>query len=280
MRRTHHRCLVPARAVLATAVMVIAASACGGSAGDRGSARPTAPASARVDHRTLIRALEATRSVESGRVVVTTTLTDVGAEPDRPPGGRLAVAKYRVAFDRRVARVEVEFELSGAAGAPGARDDAVGGDVSLVARMIAAGDAVYAQGGLLAAATGRAPGEWVEIDRGAFVARRPSSDAAILLLDPLGPFEVVGDTTGDARVVGRAVLRGSPVTQLATSAGSADSAVDAAPVDVWIDADGVIRRMEIRLAGGVEAGASRVVTTVELFDIGRAMAITSPGGER
>jgi hypothetical protein len=49
------------------------------------------------------------------------------------------------------------------------------------------------------------------------------------------------------------------------------------PVDAWVDADEVIRRMEIGLAG---AGAGRVVTTVELFDIGQRVAITPPGEER
>ena len=282
MRCPHHRRPVPARAVLATAVlataMVIAASACGGgSPGDRRSAGPTAPAAARVDHRTLIRALDATRAVESGRVEVATAVTDLGDEPDPPLGGRLTVARYRVAFDRRVARVEVEADMSGAAaGTRRARDVAVGGDAWVAARMIAAGDAVYAHVGPMGAAVGRAPGDWVKIDRAAFVDRRPSSDAAVLLLDPLRPFEVVGDTTGDARVVGHDVIRGSPVTHLATRA---DSGGGAAPVDVWIADDGVIRRMEIWFVGG-GAGAGRVVTTVELFDVGRAVAITPPGGER
>jgi len=47
----------------------------------------------------------------------------------------------------------------------------------------------------------------------------------------------------------------------------------------WIDADGVVRRMEIRLTD-VGAGAGGLVTTVELFDIGRPVEITSPGDER
>ena len=34
MRRTHHRCLVPYMAALATVVMVIAASACAGGSAD------------------------------------------------------------------------------------------------------------------------------------------------------------------------------------------------------------------------------------------------------
>jgi hypothetical protein len=86
---------------------------------------------------------------------------------------------------------------------------------------------------------------------------------------------VLADATGDARVVGHDVIRGSPVTHVATSA---DAGGSAAQVDVWVDADGVIRRMEIRLSGADRAGVGGVVTTVELFDIGRAVAITPPRG--
>jgi hypothetical protein len=281
MRRPHHRCLVPSVAALAPVAMVIAASACaGGSADDRGSGGSTAPASTRVDHPALIRALEATRAVQSGRVEVTTAVTDLDDEPDAPPGGRLIVAEYRVAFDRRVARVEVEAHLSAAeraaGGDPRAGEVAARGGARAAARMIAAGDMVYAQGGPLAA-VGRAPGDWLEVERGAFEDARPSGDAATLLLDPLGPFGVLADTTGELRVIGHDVMRGSPVTHVATSAYSGGSA---AQVDAWIDAGGVIRRMEIRLTGAAGAGAGRVVTMVELFDIGRAKAITPPRRER
>jgi hypothetical protein len=259
-------------AALATVVMVIAASACAGGSADGGrSGGSAAPASLRVDHPALIQALEATRAVESGRVEVTTAITGLDDEKrDPPPGGRLTVAEYRVAFDRRVARVEVEADLSAAELA------ASGGDRRAV-RMIATGGMVYAQGGPMAAVVGRTPGDWVGIERRAFEDRRPSGDASALLLDPLGPFGVLADTTGEARMVGHDVIRGSPVTHVATSV---DAAGSAAQVDAWIDADGVIRRVEIRLSGATRAGLGRVVTTVELFDIGRAVAITPPRRER
>jgi hypothetical protein len=282
MRRLHRLCLVPTLAALATVLIVVTANACaGGSTDGGGSGGSTAPASTRVDHPALIRALEATRAVQSGRVEVTIAVTGLDDEPDAPPGGRLPVAEYRVAFDRRVARVEVEAHLSAAeraaGGDPRAGELAARGGARLAARMIAAGDMVYAQGGPLAAAVGRAPGDWVEVERGAFEDHRPSGDAAALLLDPLGPFGVLADTTGELRVIGHDVIRGSPVTHVATSAYSGGSA---AHVDAWIDAGGVLRRMEIRLTGAAGAGAGRVVTMVELFDIGRAMAITPPRRER
>lgn len=286
MRRRPRTCLVPTLAAFATVAMVIAASACAPGSSDVGrSAGSTVPASMPDGQSALMRAVEATRAVQSGRVEVTTAITDLDDEPDPPPGGRVTVARYRVAFDRRAAQVEVEADLSAADGA--ARGDPWAGDAAgsgarRAVRMIAAGDMVYAQGGQMAAVAGRAPGGWVATERGAFEVLRPSGDAAALLLDPLGPFGVLSDTTGDARVVGHDLIRGSPVTHTATHAELGGST---ARVDAWVDADGVIRRMEIGLgpadaAGTARANSGRVVTTVELFDIGRAVAITPPGGER
>ncbi|HET6834859.1 MAG TPA: hypothetical protein VFH30_13370 [Acidimicrobiales bacterium] len=281
-RRAHHRSFVLATAVLAAVVTVIVPAGCsGGATGDPRSAEPTTPLSGRVDHPALTRALEVTQAVRRGRMEVAIVLTLPGDDPDPPPDGRLTVARYRVAFDRRARRVLVETDMSGAggalAGALGGRDAAAGADLSTAARMVAVGDVVYAQGGPMAAVVGRAPTEWVEIDRAALVDRGPSSDATALVLDPLGPFEVLGDSAVDARVVSHDVIRGSPVTHVATSAESGGAA---APVDVWIDSGGVIRRMEIRLTGGVGDGAGGVVTMVELFDVGRAVDITPPRGER
>jgi hypothetical protein len=278
MRRPHLRPFVLTLAVLATVVMFTAPAGC--SRGPTGTPRPagrTAPASGRVTHSTLARALDVTRGVESGRLHVATVLTHVDGGPDPPPGGRLTVARYRVAFDLRARVVEVQTDLSGVAAAVVGADAAAGdGRFAVAARMVASDDAVYAQGGPMAAALGRGPSDWVTIERAAFVDREPSSDAAALLRDPLGPFDVLGDAAVDARVVGHDVIRGSPATHLATTAGSAGAA---APVDVWIDADGVIRRMEVRLGGGVRS-AGQVVVTVELFDVGAPVDITPPGGER
>jgi hypothetical protein len=279
MRRRSRMCLVPTLAFAAVA-MVIGASACaGGSSDGERPAGSTAPAPTPVADSALIRALEATRAVQSGRVEVTTAITDLDDEPDPPPGGRLTVARYRVAFDRRVARVAVEADLSAAEGAASGDPRVAGaeGGPLPAARMIAAGGMVYAQGGPMAAAVGRSPGDWVGIERRAFEDHRPSGDAAALLLDPLAPFGVLADKTGHARMVGHDVIRGSRVTHVATSA---DAGGSAAQIDAWIDADGVIRRVEIRLSSAARAGLGRVVTTVELFDIGRAMTITPPRRER
>jgi hypothetical protein len=261
MRRPHHRSFLPAATLLViagTAVVAIVAAIVvavdarqGGSGGGRHAAgAPTRPTAGAVEPRILMRALEATRAVESGRVAVTTALTGFDV-PDPPPGGRLTVARYRVAFDQRAGRAAVEVDMSDAAGPPGA---AVSNGAGLVA-----------------------PGDWVRADRAAFAARAASSDAARLLLDPFGPFAVVGDAIGGARVVGHDVIRGSPATHLATSA---ELGAGATPIEAWIDADGVIRRLEVRLATPATDGPGAVVTTIELYDIGAAVDIAVPAVAR
>jgi hypothetical protein len=281
MRPVHHRSFIlavrlfiPALAVTVIAVTVLSLGRCGErSTADRRLVGSTVPTSLTVDHRTLVRALETTRAIESGRVEVAFVLTRLGHAPDLAPGGRLPVATYRVAFDRRAGRVDVEADMSGAAGVVGMRAADGGADFTVPARLVAVDDVVYARGGPMAATIGRAPTDWVRLDRASLVDRGPQGDAVSLLFDPFGPLQVLGEATAGARVVGHDEIRGSPATHLATHAGRRGRA---APVDVWVDADGVIRRLEIRLSGGVGADDGALVTTVDLFDVGHPVDVTAP----
>ena len=276
MRRVRHVFLLTIGVALAVA-MAVMLGGCSGPSAERSSVdRP-------VGDDTLPRALRATRAVESGRMEVTTTVTGLAEVPDPPSGGRVTVAVHRVAFNRQARRVAVETDMSGVARALGAGEAGGGGgaapgvDLSVPARMVAVDDSVYAQGGPMAGAVGRTPGDWVEIDRSRLVGQGPGSDTAALVLDPFGPFDVVGDAGADVRRVGDAELRGTPVTHLVARVGS-DRGGGAAPLDVWIDADGVIRRLQLRLRSGSAGGTGELVTTVELFDIGTPVDIAPPAG--
>jgi hypothetical protein len=275
----------PFLSLFAAIVATLAVVACSESPGDGGSGDRGAD-DRHMDHDTLSRALAATRTVETGRVQVTTVLTGLTDVPDPPPGGRVTLAVHRAAFDRHARRVEVETDLSSAAALLGPPEGASVGDLSVPARMVAVGDVLYAQGGPMAAVLGRPPTGWVEIDRAAFVAQEPGSDTALLVLDPLGPFDVVGDAAGEVRVVGEEELQGAPVTHVASRVG-ADAGARGAPLDVWIDRDGVIRRLELRLGPGPGAGRAagafgvgELVTKVELLDVGGPVDIAVPEASR
>jgi hypothetical protein len=163
MRRPHHRSFPPAAALVVIAAIAVAAIGIaaigvavsarhGGSAGGGGIAEaPTRPVARAVERQTLMRALESTRAVGSGRLTVTTALAGLDV-PDPPPGGRLTVARCRVAFDRRVGRVRVEIDVYAGADQPGAAAASTAG-------LVAAGDVVYARAGSSGArpATGSGP---------------------------------------------------------------------------------------------------------------------------
>lgn len=276
MRRVRHVFLLAIGVALAVTMAVVPG----------GCSRPNAERSSvdrPIGDDTLARALRATRAVDRGRMEVTTTVTGLADVPDPPPGGRVTVALHRVAFDQQARRVAVETDVSGIAGALGVGTAGGAGgaapwvDLSVPARMVAVGDTVYAQAGPMAGALGRAPGDWVQIDPARVVDQGPGNDTAALVLDPLGPFDVVGDAGADVRRVGDAEVRGTPVTHVVARVGS-DRGSGAAALDVWIDAEGLIRRLQLRLGSGSAVAAGELVTTVELFDIGAPVDIAPPAG--
>jgi hypothetical protein len=267
-------------AVLAVAAMAVASAGCSQVASNRGPA-DHGTASPATDDDPLLRALEATRAVESGRMELTTVLDVLSDVPDPPPGGRATVAVHRVAFDRRARRVAVETDMP--ALTPhnlGVGASAHPADRSVPLRMVAVGDVVYVQDGPLAAALGRRTTDWGKVDRAGFVDQRPDSDTGALVLDPLGPFDVLGDAAGDVRPLGDEEVRGTPVTHLTgrLGVGAGDGG---ARIDVWLDADGVVRRLRLRLPSGSAVGddgigVGRLITTVELYDVGAPVAVVPP----
>jgi hypothetical protein len=303
---------VALRAVTA-ACMIVAMAACAdpseppsGAAASPGEASSEPPgdrtaavvAGRPVDGHTLRLALEATREVDAGRVELVTSVTGLDPRPVDPAGSdapdHALQVVHRAAFDRRRRQAEAETDMSQLAESLQREADTSAGqsagDFSAPNRMIVDGDVVYSQLGPMAGAYGLMPTDWVRIDRSTFVDQRIDSDTAALLLDPLGPLDVLaqpatqvrvvgdgGDGDGDDKGAGGGAMggigdevRGTPVTHLAAT-------LDGQPIDVWIDAEGRVRRLELRLdapTGG--ALASRATTTFELFDVGEPIEITPP----
>jgi hypothetical protein len=255
--------------------MIVAMGAARDPRSDRGdAAAPPAAglaagrAGASVDARWLRRALDATRAVPSGRVEVTTTITG-------RPGARVV---HRAAFDRAAGRAEAETDMTGLVAALGP-SGVPPGDFSVPTRMVVVGDVVYSQVGPMAEAYGLAATDWVRVDLAAFAAPRLDSDTAALLLDPLGPFDVLAEPLAEIRMVGEDEVRGSPVTHVAARSG-AEGGADVS-LEVWVDADGRVRRLELRFDAGRARPAGRslvggLVSTVELFDVGAAIDIAPP----
>ena len=297
---------VALRAVTA-ACMIVAMAACGdpsepptgaaaspgeGSSEPRADRTAAAVAGRPVDGHTLRLALEATREVEAGRVELITSVTGLDPRPVDPAGSAapedaLQVV-HRAAFDRRRRQAEAETDMSRLAESlqpeAGSAADHPAGDFSAPNRMIVDDDVVYSQLGPMAGAYGLTPTDWVRIARSTFVDQRIDSDTAALLLDPLGPLDVLAQPATQVRVVGDGgnggdgaggslgdEVRGTPVTHVAAT-------LDGQPIDVWIDAEGRVRRVELRLDAPATGGAlaGRATTTFELFDVGEPIEITPP----
>jgi hypothetical protein len=233
---------------------------------------------------TLADALASTRAVSSARVELTTTVEG--------PSGPVVLA-HRAAFVDGGLRATAESDMSQVAEALGAAGQRLEGDWSQPARVVVEAGTVYSQLGPMAESLGRSPDEWTRAELADLVGSPAvaDNDALALALDPLGPLDLlrrpvveIGEVPGGAGRPGGAA-GGSGVRGVATrhfrasldlvggteggppegsfEARLAAAGVDALPVDVWLDGDGVVRRMVV----AIEA-AGEMTTTFEVFDVG------------
>ena len=110
--------------------------------------------------------------------------------------------------------------------------------------------------------------------------------------DPLWPLDALFGANGDAVEVGPEAVRGVPATRyrLTADLARADAALPAGvsvpsgpyrslralPAEVWLDADGLARRISVNSEPTAAADA-QVWSIVELWDFGVAADITPPG---
>jgi hypothetical protein len=290
-RRTRRRAR-SARAVGVTAAMIVAMSACS----EPGASDPTPQAAAverpawadRVGSATLRRAIQVTAAVERGRVELRTELTGLSGAPGAPAGVESVGMVHRAAFDRPAGRAAVETDMSDLA-AVGDGDAGGAGDFTLPARMVVDGDSVYTQIGPLADGLGLSPTSWVRRDLDSVLSRGVDSETAALLLAPLGMIEVLLTPARAVEVVGDDEVGGVDVVHLEATldlvAGRAldggqsgqetftarlhAAGVEELPVEVWLDAHQVLRRLEVRLEPGLggRAGPEGLTTVFELHDV-------------
>lgn len=242
---------------------------------------------------TLANALAATRAVDRARFELRTTVAQQGDE---------LTFVHRGAFDDRGGRVQAEADMTQAAATLEAAGQPLDGDWSQPTRMVVAGETVYSQLGPMAESLGREPTDWTSARLVAVMSQGATgNDTLALALDPLGPLDLleravveIGPAAGD----GESSVRGEPaahfVATLALGGATPDGAtepgpqsfegrlraagVEALPVDVWIDAAGVVRRLVVRLdasmAGG--HGGSSLTTTFDLYDVDGDIEVEVP----
>jgi hypothetical protein len=288
----------------------------------RGAGEGAGDAAVTADADEVRRAVEATGAVERARVELQTAYTGLARLRDMPAGVDDVRMIQRAEFDRSAGRVRAESDMSELAAVLETADEAVPGDYSLPTRFVIDGDTVYAQIGPMARTVGLEPTSWIKRDLVGFAQQSIDNETAALLLDPLGMLGLLARPVTGVRSMGDDDVRGEPTTHLtatvdlrarptpssgsrpSTNGSSASGAdgegddqpasegdlearfraigVDELQVDVYIDADHIIRRLEFRLdaaGSGRESGAAgqgALTTTFDVYDVGDPIEISLP----
>jgi hypothetical protein len=229
----------------------------------------------------LVEAVATTRLLDHGRVELRITVAG--------PAGPVSLV-HRAAFVERGLRVEASSDMSEAAAVVMDAGEQLDGDWSQPTRVVVDDDTVYSQLGPMAEVLGHSPDEWVRARLADVTAAGADNDAMVLALDPLGPLDLLARPVAGLETIDAAAteIRGVPTRHLRATlelqgAGGASptsfearlvaAGVGSLPVDVWLDADDVVRRLAIE----VEAAGS-MTTTFEVLDTGPgdAVQVTPP----
>ncbi|MEX1178894.1 MAG: hypothetical protein WEB09_10565 [Nitriliruptor sp.] len=207
--------------------------------------------------------------------------------------------------------VEAAGDPTGRFSAEGAQDLATGalrmeidlGDTSSSTETLLLGDEMFARSPLFAIFTGD-ESTWVRVDLAA-TAEAEGLDAETLLGGQTGPAALLGQlegASGDLEELGSEEVRGVETTHLRVTIDTgaaieqadpqireqlrtyseASGLPDSYPMELWIDGDGLVRRIRTLLdvpdaqAGDSEAGGVTQQTTLELFDFGVQVDLDRP----
>jgi hypothetical protein len=189
VRRTRSRSRFLRRAAVlvctagAAVGMIVGMTASAGDTPDEPAAsRPEGERAADVGPATLSAALAATRAAASARVELTTTMPG--------PAGPLTLVHHAVFSDGGL-RASATTDMSQVAAALADAGQPLAGDWSLPAGVVIDGDTVYAQLGPMAAELGRAPSDWTRSRLADVAHARAENDTLALVLDPLGPLDLL-----------------------------------------------------------------------------------------
>ncbi|HEX5367521.1 MAG TPA: hypothetical protein VFW63_12760 [Acidimicrobiales bacterium] len=237
-------------------------------------------------------AVAATRAVPHAHVALQVTVTG--------PTGPVTL-RHEATFTDGGRRARAASDLSQAAAAVEAAGQHLDGDWSRPTGVVVDGDVVYTQLGPLADLLGRHPHDWVRARLADVAPSAAQNDALALALDPLGPLDLLGRPATRVEEVVGAPGAGIPpgsVRRLHATldiTGAADGApasfearlaaagLGSLPVDVWLDREGRVRRLQVALDDGALAVAfdvDRLDTPPEVTppDPADVVAVTPPGG--
>ena len=230
---------------------------------------------------TLAGAVAVTRAATSGRVELQTTVSG--------PAGPVSLV-HRAEFAEGGARARATSDLSEVAAALDAAGQQLDGDWSRPTGVVVDGDTVFSQLGPMAESLGWAPDDWVSarLSEVAGSGAAADNDTLALALDPLDALDLLLRPVVEIGAVGDDEVRGVATEHLRASldltggeaggpaAGSFEGRLVAAglerlPVDVWVDAGGALRRLELT----VDAAGS-LTTRFDVYDLGADIEVAAP----
>lgn len=280
MRRTPAR---PVRALLScigTAVVVMIVAMTAGPPDDADDGAREGADGSDPGPGTLTTAVDATRAVARARVELRTTVAG--------PSGPVALI-HRAAFTDGGARASAVSDMSEVAAALVEAGQQLDGDWSQPTGIVVDGDTVFSQLGPMAEALGRSPEDWSSARLSDIVAvgDEADNDTLALVLDPMAPLDLLRRPVveiGEVGALGDEDVRDTPTRHLRAlldvasgpAAGSlearlAEAGLGTLPVDVWLDADGLVRRLQLT----IEASSS-LTTTFDVYDVDGEIEVTRP----
>lgn len=304
--------------MLAAAVSVVVA-ACGGGGDDTEAGGPAAPGGAKgeaVEFKGDLAsaASENCKKVDSGRVRMSWQIS----------GGNLPApveASFTGEFDNKAKRSHLTMDLAPLLKAlPNAGGGEAGGEAALAAglaqiEIITDGDTTYMKSGFLSALLGGGGGKaWVKFTKGASEGSGGTLNFSNNLFGGnVCDFTAVLSSVGEVRKVGTETVDGVAtvhfqatvdLTKAAPAAGASEaeqqsfrdfiaaSGLQKVPVEVWVGADGIFRRMRMsvdtfdlgavfRTTGGVTTGSVpaekvKMTVTVSFTDVNEPVTIELP----
>lgn len=238
----------------------------------------------------IARASESTTSVESGRIRVSYSMSGSGDGETFD-----ATMTGNGAFSDFGRKVDLTVDLSGASGSGFG-----GAPMSMQMREIVDGSVVYVTAEGSEAIPGLGSG-WTKLDMSELPGGSATgSGSGLGITGWTGFLDSLKGAGASVAETGTDTIDGVPVTvyegtidpQAALEQASPDDAADVQgaldqmggtfemPFTAWVDADGMVRRLEMRVQADMGPVSMEVVMTIELYDFGAPVTIEAPPADQ